>query len=135
MIRYKENQDWECSIEKMISYLIEANRTITDPKEKKLSNYIVAVRHQLETKDYDTISNRIDTTTYDKYFETTEKWKKINGKFITNYASLIFSKLLLEFGDITQDKIVRETKIILDKYDTITVLLSDSLKCLNESII
>ena len=77
MIRYKENQDWECSVEKMISYLIEANRTITDPKDKKLSNYIVAVRHQLETKDYDTISNRIDTTTYDKYFETTEKWKKI----------------------------------------------------------
>ena len=35
MIRYKENQDWECSIEKMISYLIEANRTITDPKDKK----------------------------------------------------------------------------------------------------
>ena len=78
MIRYKENQDWECSVEKMISYLIEANRTITDPKDKKLSNYIVAVRHQLETKDYDTISNRIDTTTYDKYFKTTEKWKKIN---------------------------------------------------------
>ena len=77
MIRYKENQDWECSVEKMISYLIEANRTITDPKDKKLSNYIVAVRHQLETKDYDTISNRINTTTYDKYFKTTEKWKKI----------------------------------------------------------
>ena len=35
MIRYKENQDWECSVEKMISYLIEANRTITDPKNKK----------------------------------------------------------------------------------------------------
>ena len=104
MIRYKENQDWECSVEKMISYLIEANRTITDPKDKKLSNYIVAVRHQLETK------------------------------FITNYASLIFSKLLLEFGDITQDKIVKETKIILDKYADITVLLSDSLKCLNDSI-
>ena len=110
MIRYKENQDWECSVEKMISYLIEANRTITDPK------------------------NRINTTTYDKYFKTTEKWKKINGKFITNYASLIFSKLLLEFGDITQDKIVKETKIILDKYTDITVLLSDSLKCLNDSI-
>ena len=128
MIRYKENQDWECSIEKLISYLIEANRTITDPKDKKLSNYIVAVRYQLETKDYDTISNRIDTTTYDKYFETTEKWKKINGKFITNYASLIFSNLLLEFGEITQGKIVKETKIILDKYTDITTLLSDSLK-------
>lgn len=38
MIRYKENQDWECSVEKMISYLIEANRTITDPKNKKFIN-------------------------------------------------------------------------------------------------
>ena len=91
MIRYKENQDWECSVEKMISYLIEANRTITDPKDKKLSNYIVAVRHQLETKDYDTISNRINTTTYDKYFKTTEKWKKINGKYY--YFSKITGKM------------------------------------------
>ena len=40
MIRYKENQDWECSVEKMISYLIEANRTITDPRRGfiKMSN-------------------------------------------------------------------------------------------------
>ena len=58
----------------------------------------------------------------------------INTLKLLKYASLIFSKLLLEFGDITQDKIVKETKIILDKYADITVLLSDSLKCLNDSI-
>lgn len=134
MIKNSENKAWECTIEKMISYLIEANKTITDTKEKELSNYIVAVRHQLETKDYKTISNRIDTTSYDKYFETTEKWKKINGKFIINYASIIFKNLLLDFGDITQDKIVRETKKVIDTYTDEKRLLRDSLKCLNKSI-
>lgn len=34
MIKYSENKAWECTIEKMISYLIEANKTITDTKEK-----------------------------------------------------------------------------------------------------
>jgi hypothetical protein len=30
-------KDWKCSLEKMICYFIEANKTITDPKEKKSS--------------------------------------------------------------------------------------------------
>ena len=32
--------NWNCSIERMICYFIEANRCITDDKEKYLAKYI-----------------------------------------------------------------------------------------------
>lgn len=125
-------KDWKCSLEKMICYFIEANKTITDPKEKNLANYIVAVRKQVNTRDYNTIADSINTLSFNKYFteDITQKWKKINGKHLTNYAALVFNQLLLDFGTITQDKIVKATKDIIESYTSETDIINDSLKLL-----
>jgi hypothetical protein len=125
-------KDWKCSLEKMICYFIEANKTITDSKEKNLANYIVAVRKQVNTRDYNTIADSINTLSFNKYFteDITQKWKKINGKHLTNYAALVFNQLLLDFGTITQDKIVKATKDIIESYTSETDIINDSLKLL-----
>ena len=126
------DKEWECSIEKMICYFIEANKTISDPKERNLSNYIVAVRKQVNTRDYNTIADNINTVSFNKYFlnDIIEKWRKINGKHIINYATLVFNKLLKDFGEITQDKIVKATKDVIDTYTNEIDIMSKSIKCL-----
>lgn len=90
-----DEPNWDCSIERMICYFIEANKCITDDKEKYLAKYITAIRNQLEVRTYFNIVDRIDTTKFDKYIPNKRDY--INGKYLTNYGAIIFGKLLIDF--------------------------------------
>ena len=72
----------------------------------------------------------IQKNSYDWFLKSGLKDVLADASPISDFSG----NLLLEFGEITQDKIVRETKIILDKYTDITTLLSESLKKFNSSI-
>ncbi len=118
--------NWNCSIERMICYFIEANRCITDDKEKYLVKYITAIRNQLEERTYFNIVDRVDTSKFDKYIPN--KRNNINGKYLTNYGAIIFGKLLIDFGEITEEKIIKTTRDVLSKYTDISSVLAESLR-------
>ena len=142
-----DEPNWDCSIERMICYFIEANKCITDDKEKYLAKYITAIRNQLEVRTYFNIVDRIDTSKFDKYIPNKRDY--INGKYLTNYGAIIFGKLLIDFGEITEEKIIktltveldkeREQKIIkttrdvLSKYTDISSVLAESLRTYSRS--
>ena len=106
-----DEPNWDCSIERMICYFIEANKCITDDKEKYLAKYITAIRNQLEVRTYFNIVDRIDTSKFDKYIPNKRDY--INGKYLTNYGAIIFGKLLIDFGEITEEKIIKTTRDVL----------------------
>lgn len=118
--------NWNCSIERMICYFIEANRCITDDKEKYLAKYITAIRNQLEERTYFNIVDRVDTSKFDKYIPNKRDY--INGKYLTNYGAIIFGKLLIDFGKITEEKIIKATRDVLSKYTDISSVLAESLR-------
>ncbi len=118
--------NWNCSIERMICYFIEANRCITDDKEKYLAKYITAIRNQLEERTYFNIVDRVDTSKFDKYIPNKRDY--INEKYLTNYGAIIFGKLLIDFGEITEEKIIKTTRDVLAKYTDISSVLAESLR-------
>ena len=78
----------ECSIEKMIGYFIEANRKITEIKDKTVTNYVAVVVTLLNTVPQEIICNKINTLLIDKYFKLPEeKYRKIQSDFVVNYAA------------------------------------------------
>jgi len=118
----------QITIETMICYLIEANKNITDSKDKLLRNYIVAVRKELENKNKFEIKDRINTMEISKYFNNvTDKWLKVKKKLVVNYAALIFNRLL-NYSNFTDDDIIRNTKFVIDKYTT-----TDEMRLLDDS--
>ena len=118
--------DWDCSIERMICYFIEANRCITDKKDKYIENYITEIIIQINTKDYNSIIDRVNIMNIDKYIPN--KWDKIKGKYVKDYGAIVFYNLSKEFGEITEEKIIKETAKVLEKYTTEAVISSKCLK-------
>lgn len=108
----------ECSIEKMIGYFIEANRKITEVKDKTVTNYVAVVVTLLNTVPQEIICNRINTLLIDKYFKLPEeKYRKIQSDFIVNYAAKVFADLLnYSNKEFTEEDIIYKTKLILDKF-------------------
>lgn len=126
-----DEPNWDCSIERMICYFIEANKCITDDKEKYLAKYITAILNQLEVRTYFNIVDRIDTSKFDKYIPNKRDY--INGKYLTNYGAIIFGKLLIDFGEITEEKIIKTTRDVLLKYTDISSVLAESLRTYSRS--
>ena len=126
-----DEPNWDCSIERMICYFVEANRCITDDKEKYLAKYITAIRNQLEERTYFNIVDRVDTSKFDKYISNKRDY--INGKYLTNYEAIIFGKLLIDFGEITEEKIIKTTRDVLLKYTDISSDLAESLRTYSRS--
>ncbi len=108
----------ECSIEKMIGYFIEANRKITEIKDKTVTNYVAVVVTLLNTVPQEIICNKINTLLIDKYFKLPEeKYRKIQSDFVVNYAAKVFADLINYYNkNFTEEDIIYKTKLIIDKF-------------------
>lgn len=124
----------EYTVEKMICYFIEANRLISNTKEKYLANYINTVQSLLKQINQTNIVDRINVVSFNKYFkDITKKWQKVDKDNISYYTSIVFNKLLKEYGSITEEKIIQATRDTLKEHKNTIDLKADAISFLLKS--